>query len=754
MTPRFDSKFGKNIAEHCFLLIGEGIGHYEAFDVLQTLERAAMGAEQKVDFIELIAQVQAQPESFKNILIELLEGVFYQHKILLVLDDLEQHILEELSGERKEAEVKPEYQSPLTAIIEAFAGADTESCLLLTSRYKFSLKNRYGDNVSGSLKAINVPDMTETELEMHWLALQQTVQKEQQDNSQSSIYLQRIFAASRGNPGLQHVLFQPLLKGEVAALDRALERITTYQAGLSSCDGSTPDDLDKYLRRIALEVYSKALSDTELQLLRLLTLFDFPVPEELLLQAGPKVGIDDPAAALSRLDNFGLLNHWQGKDLEGHISCYGVARKVVEPLGKEDRNYLAQICAPLLWHIWFKDFLAEYAVPETETLRGSVEFIIAKHFSRDYQGQLPLSDETDQRRIAALHQLCIQNSLAAWEKTSFDVDTFISYLELSLVLNVFIKLSVSGAALEKLSTVQFENLYTFFNEERKEVQEYANEHSQEVINLMFERFAGRGELLRKVYLLLFGELDKTTEDILKKADFGNEENRLKTAVQLARTDSERADAYEAAGAMYERAFPKFSNNLGNNYARFLKNQKQAYESAEAMYLRALAADPYHPNTLGRYAIFLFDKKQAYEEAESIYERALDADSNNACTLGSYAIFLFGKKQAYEAAEAMYEQALDVAPNDPNTLGNYTIFLFDKKQAYEAAKVMYKRALALKKILLDGVRSIGWNLEDNVHRAEQDGHPHIALLTALAKVISDDEPIETLDQFPQWSEPNE
>lgn len=58
---------------------------------------------------------------------------------------------------------------------------------------------------------------------------------------------------------------------------------------------------------------------------------------------------------------------------------------------------------------------------------------------------------------------------------------------------------------------------------------------------------------------------------------------------------------------------------------------------------------------------------------------------------------------------------------------------------------------LKQLLLDDVRSLGWNLEDNVRRAEQDGHPNPALLTALAKVISDDDPIETLEQFPEWSE---
>ncbi|MCI5149906.1 MAG: CHAT domain-containing protein [Candidatus Electrothrix sp. MAN1_4] len=49
---------------------------YQPFDVLQTLEAAARGAEKEVAFPKLIAQVQERPEQFKNILIEQLEGVF------------------------------------------------------------------------------------------------------------------------------------------------------------------------------------------------------------------------------------------------------------------------------------------------------------------------------------------------------------------------------------------------------------------------------------------------------------------------------------------------------------------------------------------------------------------------------------------------------------------------------------------------------------------------------------------------------
>jgi hypothetical protein len=42
------------------------------------------------------------------------------------------------------------------------------------------------------------------------------------------------------------------------------------------------------------------------------------------------------------------------------------------------------------------------------------------------------------------------------------------------------------------------------------------------------------------------------------------------------------------------------------------------------------------------------------------------------------------------------------------------------------------------------------LTDNIRRAKQDGHPNPALLAALAEVISNDQLIETLEKFEEWS----
>lgn len=55
------------------------------------------------------------------------------------------------------------------------------------------------------------------------------------------------------------------------------------------------------------------------------------------------------------------------------------------------------------------------------------------------------------------------------------------------------------------------------------------------------------------------------------------------------------------------------------------------------------------------------------------------------------------------------------------------------------------------MLVNGARSAGWNLSDNIERARESGHPNVALLEGIARVISDGASLSTLDEFPEWRE---
>jgi len=56
---------------------------------------------------------------------------------------------------------------------------------------------------------------------------------------------------------------------------------------------------------------------------------------------------------------------------------------------------------------------------------------------------------------------------------------------------------------------------------------------------------------------------------------------------------------------------------------------------------------------------------------------------------------------------------------------------------------------MKALLIDGARSPGWRLAANVERAVADGHPEPEFLAALAAVVADEKPIESLDAFAVW-----
>lgn len=235
---------------------------------------------------------------------------------------------------------------------------------------------------------------------------------------------------------------------------------------------------------------------------------------------------------------------------------------------------------------------------------------------------------------------------------------------------------------------------------------------------------------------------------------------------------------ELAELIYEQGikdFPDAAILLGC-YADFLSDQKKDYDKAEAMYERAIAAEPNNANSLGSYANFLSDQKKDYDKAEAMYEQAIAVKPNHVRNLGLYSVFLSDQKNDYEKAEEMYECAIAADPNHADNLGNYTKLLFIKRKDERACELLRQAeekqnigtALQLelafyryahcqphdlqpvRKLLQEGARSPGWSLAGNVKRAREDGRPHGDLLAAIAAVISEEQPIETLEQFPEWT----
>jgi len=236
---------------------------------------------------------------------------------------------------------------------------------------------------------------------------------------------------------------------------------------------------------------------------------------------------------------------------------------------------------------------------------------------------------------------------------------------------------------------------------------------------------------------------------------------------------QKQEIYETA----RRELPENANLLGY-YAIFLKNDRKDDDAAETMFKRALEADPKNAFVLGSYADFLSDQRKDDDAAETMFKRALEADPKNAFVLGSYAIFLSEQRKDDDAAETMFKRALEADPEDANNLGNYAGFLFglgrfqnamehlkhaelvqDSPPALQTELLFYRAAhdpgswpkvlVPLRKAVEAGVRSPDWSLEANISRAEKDGHPNLALLRVLAKVISEAADPSLLSEFAEW-----
>jgi|GEM_PF-6931689 len=221
----------------------------------------------------------------------------------------------------------------------------------------------------------------------------------------------------------------------------------------------------------------------------------------------------------------------------------------------------------------------------------------------------------------------------------------------------------------------------------------------------------------------------------------NESGRIVGAVALA---AERLGNLDEAEKYYCRAIEIDSKNavvLGN-FANYMKNHRNDNDKAEALYRQAIEAVPNHAIHLGNFANFLRNVRGNYKEAEQYYRRAIEADPKLTEHIGNFAQMLLA--QGSLEGEVRLESAFALAPTDMDLLSELWLYRF----AHFPQK--HPESLGeLKKLIVDGARSKGWNFAPTIERAKVEGHPDPALLQALADVIAKDAPIETLDAFEQW-----
>jgi len=232
-------------------------------------------------------------------------------------------------------------------------------------------------------------------------------------------------------------------------------------------------------------------------------------------------------------------------------------------------------------------------------------------------------------------------------------------------------------------------------------------------------------------------------------------------LEQIKKDYEQAEKYYLKSLQIEPD----NANINNNYGSFLDQIKKDYEQAEKYYLKALQIEPENASINGNYGLFLHQIKKDYEQAEKYYLKTLQIEPDDATINNNYGLFLDEVKKDYKQAEKYYLKALQIEPDNATINGNYAQNLLFTERKEKASKFFAKafrlnndnrnRILLklwfnyfahyyeehpeaeteIRQLLDEGVRALHWNLEDNVTKAIEDGHPEPKKLKALAKQIT-------------------
>ena len=105
-------------------------------------------------------------------------------------------------------------------------------------------------------------------------------------------------------------------------------------------------------------------------------------------------------------------------------------------------------------------------------------------------------------------------------------------------------------------------------------------------------------------------------------------------------------------------------------------------------------------------------------AEKHYLKALAIDPEDANIYGNYASFLLIRNRKNEATKYL-EKAFQINNNEKNDL---LVELWFYKFAHYIES-LNESEKAIEVLLKEGVRSIGWNFDQNIEVAIENGHPN-------------------------------
>ncbi len=322
-------------------------GDYTALGVLDAVAAAVRTDPAARDLTEVgIARVRQSPEAVEAVLTDLLSGPCAQRglgntrPLLLAVDDLEQVLQADPAGPHR---VAGGFAPVLAGILRAFDPAVTDSRLLVTSRFAFTLSG-----LERRLEDVQLAPLSDV--------ARAKLQRRQQDQAQPeqaaarADLAERAVAVSRGNPGLQDLTVLKLVYSPQVPAERAEAAVAGMEAYLDR--GALPEDgeVRPFLENLALDALLAEAGPASNALLRATTLFTLPVP-------GPVIDELTGAAGGSpeRLRGLGLLDPYPDvRDPLGQtaLAASPLAAGRLDLLSEDEQAALAAVVAGPLLAAW------------------------------------------------------------------------------------------------------------------------------------------------------------------------------------------------------------------------------------------------------------------------------------------------------------------------------------------------------------------------------------------------------------------